>query len=54
MNRARCRTPDCRRPRMRGADNCFYCARRAAHTPPEITARQIAALLGEREQDDAL
>lgn len=52
MMRDRCKSPHCRRQRMRGSDRCFYCARTAHRTPPEVAARNIAAQLGERDLDD--
>ncbi|WP_423606178.1 hypothetical protein [Sphingomonas sp. MS122] len=39
---------------MPGSDRCFPCGRQRQRTPPEVTARQIAALTGDRSDfDDA-
>ncbi len=55
MKQPRCtRTKGCRRTRMKGSDSCFYCARDTHRTPPQIAARQIAAVTGECDfEDDA-
>jgi hypothetical protein len=37
--------------RMKGSDACFPCARQSHRTPPEVAARNTAALLGERDDD---
>lgn len=48
MIRSRCtRTKGCRRMRMKGSDACFPCARTSHRTPPQVAARQIAAVTGD-------
>lgn len=50
----RCGNKGCKRARMPGSDRCFPCGRQRQRTPPEVTARQIAALTGDRSDfDDA-
>jgi hypothetical protein len=34
---------------MRGSDRCFPCARQRDRTPPEVAARQIATLTGDKD-----
>lgn len=52
MKRDRCtRTKGCQRKRMKGSDSCFYCARESHRTPPQVAARQIATVTGDRDFD---
>ncbi len=48
MKRPRCTNKGCRRDRMRGSDKCFPCARTSHRTPPQVAARQIAAVTGDQ------
>lgn len=53
MKPQRCtRTKGCRRPRMKGSDSCFYCARTTHRTPQQVAARQIATITGDRDHED--
>lgn len=55
MKRDRCKTARCRRQSMPGSDRCFYCRREELRTPPQVAARQIAAVTGDHSdiEDDA-
>lgn len=55
MKRPRCKSNGCTRQAMRGANHCFYCTRQHHRTPPQVAARQIAAVTGDHSdiEDDA-
>lgn len=53
MKQPRCKSSGCTRRSMRGSNHCFYCTRQRHRTPPQVAARQIAAITGDHDFEDA-